>query len=199
MSHRLEARGTGLSLHFVYLVFFDSKYIAFLQSGKNNLVQLASIHAGLMEEGFLKAIFEGYWTTAAAPTSKPMKPARIAADSTIPCGVFIRDSYSQKERGTLKKTPGRSPEGLGFKSLPERRQGKTVFLKIYPLTLKTNSEFVDARQRYASEEDIQLTFFLKYTSLFTPLLFVVNAILVVILCILSNTSASFPKVLHTLE
>jgi hypothetical protein len=34
--------------------------------------------------------------------------------------------------------------------------GKTVFLKTYLSTLKTKSEFVDARQRYASEDDIQL-------------------------------------------
>ena len=32
--------------------------------------------------------------------------------------------------------------------------GKTVFLKIYPSTLKPKSEFVDARQRYASEDEI---------------------------------------------
>jgi hypothetical protein len=35
--------------------------------------------------------------------------------------------------------------------------GKTVFLKIYLLTLKKKLEFVDARQRYASEDNIQLT------------------------------------------
>jgi hypothetical protein len=56
---------------------------AFLQSGNNNLIQLASIHFRLLDEGFLRAMFEGDWTTAAAPTTKPMKPARIAADSTI--------------------------------------------------------------------------------------------------------------------
>lgn len=67
---------------------------AYLSSGNSNLVQLATIHAGLLEEGFLNAIFEGDWKTVAAPTSRPMKPARVAADSTVPCGVFIRDSYS---------------------------------------------------------------------------------------------------------
>ena len=35
--------------------------------------------------------------------------------------------------------------------------GKTVFLKTYLSTLKTKSEFVDARQRYASQDDIRLT------------------------------------------
>jgi len=56
----------------------------------------------------------------------------------------------------MKKNPGLSPEKLGFKALPERRMGKPVFLKICPSTLKTKSEFVDARQRYASEDDIRL-------------------------------------------
>jgi hypothetical protein len=74
-----------------------------LSSGNNSWDQPATIQAELLE-GFLEAIFEGDWTTVAAPTSRPMKLARIAVNSTVPCRVFIRDSFSQKERTALKKT-----------------------------------------------------------------------------------------------
>jgi hypothetical protein len=74
-----------------------------LSSGNNSWDQLAIIQAELLE-GFLEAIFEGDWTAVTAPTSRPMKLARIAADSTSPCEVFIRDSFSQKKRAALKKT-----------------------------------------------------------------------------------------------
>lgn len=66
---------------------------AYLRSGNNDLIQQAVTQAGMSEASFLEAIFEGDSTTAAAPTAKPIKPARVAADSTVPCGIFIRDSY----------------------------------------------------------------------------------------------------------
>ena len=58
----------------------------FLRSGNDDLIQLGFAHAGLSETSFLEAAFKGEWNTAAAPISRPIKPARVASDSTVPCG-----------------------------------------------------------------------------------------------------------------
>jgi hypothetical protein len=51
---------------------------AFLQSGITGKYPCGTIRGRIR-----KGMSEGDWTTAAAPTSKPMKPARAAADSII--------------------------------------------------------------------------------------------------------------------
>ena len=102
---------------------------AFLRNGNNDLIALAEEWCNMTEEGFLLAIFEGDWNTAVGPTSKSAKGERIASDSGIPCGIFTRDCYNKAERKKMEIT-GKSPEELGYKPLPERKKGKTVFLKV---------------------------------------------------------------------
>ena len=128
---------------------------AFLRNGNNDLITLAEEWCNMSEEGFLLAIFEGDWNTAVGPTSKPAKGERIASDSGIPCGIFTRDCYNKAERKKMEIT-GKSPEELGYKPLPERKKGKTVFLKVTPAMMRPRIDFVCSKQRWVSDEDITL-------------------------------------------
>ncbi len=66
----------------------------FLRSGNNDLIQLAFTHTGLSETNFLEAVFEGEWNMVAAPNPRPIKPARMAAEATMPCaGVLATKTH----------------------------------------------------------------------------------------------------------
>jgi hypothetical protein len=50
----------------------------------------------------------------------------------------------------------KAPGELGYKALPERRKGQTVYLKVFPSQLNTKSEFVCKKQRWCGDEDVRL-------------------------------------------
>lgn len=106
-----------------------------LRLGVNDLIGLALKHACNSQEEFLTMIFHKGWTTSAVEGSKPIKAARVAADSNIVCGYFHRDAYTDKQKSLMKKE-GKTAQELGFsRPKPSRRQGAQVNLKIRPLTL----------------------------------------------------------------
>jgi hypothetical protein len=51
---------------------------------------------------------------------------------------------------------GKGPGELGYKPLPERKKGATVYLKVFPSQLNTKSEFVCRKQRWCGDEDVRL-------------------------------------------
>jgi hypothetical protein len=127
--------------------------ISALYLGPNDLVALARVSADLTRNEFLRAIFNNWTTTEAAPTQLSTRPARLATDTTIPFGTFTEPAYNKDQRATMKRT-NRSAQELGFVPLPNRSPGALVYIKVVALRFGARFEFVDSQQRFLNSDQV---------------------------------------------
>ncbi len=88
--------------------------VQFLSQGTNNLIVIANNDAGYTTDEFLDAIFDGNWNSVMEPGLMPIKKRKVAADSCVPAGYFVRNSYNEAQKLKMQ-TAGKTAAELGLK------------------------------------------------------------------------------------
>ncbi|KAI9644029.1 hypothetical protein NHQ30_007381 [Ciborinia camelliae] len=126
--------------------------IVALSAGVNNLIVLTQKEAGINRDTFLKNVFL-IWNASCAPGDQPKLSVRIGSDTSIVCGVWKDDCYSQSERSQAKAAK-KSPSEMGFPERPAvQKAGAEVLLKVRPGFIAPAVGFVNRNHQYGQDDN----------------------------------------------
>jgi hypothetical protein len=108
------------------------------------LVALAAEHGQWSQRQFLEGLMSD-WPVSESPSNQSVRGPRANGESYVPCVIMIQDSHNKKEGLEMVKT-GKKAGELGLFCPPHRKDGQTVFVKVYPAPFTTRFELVGTRQ-----------------------------------------------------